>query len=617
MKKFVAIVLLIALCTTMFFSAAAEAEPPAAATDIAAYTDTPEAGHWSYDGIAFVIQNRLMGSTHPDSLVFEPETPMTRAMFTAVLYRMQNSPEVKKAPPFSDTDPNAWYADAVAWAYENQIVYGVSEELFAPDDPITREQIACLMVRYAQRIGMKLGSDAGKGEFADEASISGYAVEAVAALRQSGLMLGDNHNNFLPQKNTSRAEAAVILYRLCTALETPDNPDNPDNPDTTNARNLTAGLMRDAEAKGTKMTQEQAEAIADFSVRLFQYSAEDQKSTVISPTSALYALAMVTNGAAGTTRTELESAFGMTTRQLNPCLRGWADSFADESASCKLSVANSAWFDSHAAVHDDFLQETVNWYDADVFSAPMDQSTVDDINRWVSNHTDEMIEQIISDLPPATLMCLVNALMFKANWGDPYECTVDRTFFMEDGTEKTVPMLAGTEHYYINDGNAEGFVKYYQERRYAFAVLMPTNEEPLSEYVKSLTGSGIRQTLENKTAYDAVHAYMPKFEASTELDLVSPLQRMGIRTVFDPYCSELSGMTDWYPCWISNVRHNAVIKVDENGTSAAAATSVIEPGGSAPDPEHEITVVIDHPYVYMILDMENNIPLFIGTQYNP
>ena len=269
----------------------------------------------------------------------------------------------------------------------------------------------------------------------------------------------------------------------------------------------------------------------------------------------------------------------------------------------------------HTAVN--FLQETVNWYDADVFSAPMDQSTVDDINRWVSNHTDGMIEQIISDLPPATLMCLVNALMFKANWGDPYECTVDRSFFMEDGTEKTVPMLAGTEHYYINDGNAEGFVKYYQERRYAFAVLMPTNEEPLSDYVKSLTGSGIGQTLENKTAYDAVHAYMPKFEASTELDLVSPLQRMGIRTVFDPYCSELSGMTDWYPCWISNVRQNAVIKVDENGTSAAAATSVIEPGGSAPDPEHEITVVIDHPYVYMILDMENNIPLFIGTQYNP
>lgn len=142
---------------------------------------------------------------------FSPETNTSRAMLATILYRSSGSPAVTEAVDFTDVSTDAYYADAVAWASANGIISGYGNGLFGPNDPITREQIAAILWRYAGSPSAETGAD-----FADESSISSYAATAVDWARASGIVNGAENNQFLPQDNATRAEVATILYNYMT-----------------------------------------------------------------------------------------------------------------------------------------------------------------------------------------------------------------------------------------------------------------------------------------------------------------------------------------------------------------------------------------------------------------
>ena len=175
---------------------------------------------WYTDAVAYVRDNGLMGGT--SDTTFEPEGTMTRSMLSATLYRLAGSPTVTGEDAFSDTEEGVWYTDAVLWASQQGLVGGYGNGLFGTNDPVTREQIAVLLWRYAGSPAAEAGAD-----FADEGTISDYAAQAVDWARASGVVSGAEGNRFLPQSNATRAQVAAILrnYLTMAASEEPEPPE--------------------------------------------------------------------------------------------------------------------------------------------------------------------------------------------------------------------------------------------------------------------------------------------------------------------------------------------------------------------------------------------------------
>lgn len=170
---------------------------------------------WYYESVKYVVDNKLMNGVSETKFV--PNGTLTRAMLVTVLYRNAGEPAVNKSIPFTDVDMGSWYANAVVWAKQNGIVNGVNETDFAPDNNITREQIAAIMFRYAQYEGMEAVTLEENLHFADDNEISEYAVSAMNWAVGTGLMKGKSATTINPLDNATRAEIAAILQRFIEA----------------------------------------------------------------------------------------------------------------------------------------------------------------------------------------------------------------------------------------------------------------------------------------------------------------------------------------------------------------------------------------------------------------
>ena len=384
-------------------------------------------------------------------------------------------------------------------------------------------------------------------------------------------------------------------------------------------------LMTDVPAKAVDVLPDMdagSAAAADFGVRLFQTSMEEGKNTLISPLSVLYALAMTTNGADGNTLAQMEQVLGMDCDNLNSFMLAYLG-LLPESEKYKMSLANSIWFkdDPNFIVEQSFLQTNADYYGADAYKAAFDEDTRNDINNWVKDHTDGMIPEIIDEIPDEAIMYLVNALAFEAEWADVYQEHQIREgrFTMEDGTRQDVDMMHSQEHTYLEDDLSTGFIKYYKDRRYAFVAMLPNEGITVSEFVDSLTGEHLRSLLNNPQNV-TVYATMPKFETEYDIEMSEVLQEMGMTDAFDWHVADFSRLgtynVDGMNICINRVLHKTFISVTELGTKVGAATAVEMVAEGAAEIQEYREVVLDRPFVYMLIDCETNLPFFIGTMMN-
>lgn len=213
-------------------------------------------------------------------------------------------------------------------------------------------------------------------------------------------------------------------------------------------------------------------------------------------------------------------------------------------------------------------------------------------------------------------MYLVNALAFEAEWQSIYEKhqVRDRTFTTESGTKRKVEMMYSGEHFYLDDGNATGFIKYYAGRKYAFAALLPNEGTSVSDYVMTLTGEGLYKLLTSPVNI-SVDAGLPKFEFEYGTELSETLSSMGMSDAFDANLADFTGLgvSSAGNIFINRVIHKTYIKVGERGTKAGAATVVEMTDGAAAEPLEAKSVVLDRPFVFMLIDAETCLPFFIGT----
>ncbi|MBQ7604365.1 MAG: serpin family protein [Clostridia bacterium] len=364
--------------------------------------------------------------------------------------------------------------------------------------------------------------------------------------------------------------------------------------------------------------------VTGFALDLFRATAENGKNTLISPLSVLYALAMTANGAKGQTLTEMENVLGMEIDGLNSYLHDYMASLP-RAEKYKLSAANSIWFtdDERFSVVDGFLQLNEEYYGADVYRVPFDGKTLGDINGWVNEKTDGMIEKILDEIDPYSVMYLINALAFDAEWETIYnEYQVrEGDFTPEGGAKKTVEFMYSQENAYLEDEKATGFVKYYAGRKYAFVALLPNEGVTVSDYVASLDGEKLYGMLSNPSAED-VNVAIPKFETEYDVTMNDVLIKMGMPTAFNADKADFSGIGTYRDggvdlnLFIGNVLHKTFMAVNERGTKAGAVTVVNVYAGSALPVKEPKRVILDRPFLYMLVDCENNLPFFIGTMYD-
>lgn len=387
----------------------------------------------------------------------------------------------------------------------------------------------------------------------------------------------------------------------------------------TNAK-AAGDLLKDfvaIEVEGKDADDKFKSGMLDFAVRLMQSTLdENQKSSLISPLSVIVALGMTANGANGETKEEFEKLFGFSVDDANAYLYTLAHSLYNGDGA-KVELANSIWFgkDGRIAVHDDFLQVNKSYYDAQAYEEDFfDQKTVDKINKWVSKHTDKMIDEIIDAIDPDAVMLLINALVFDALWSKPYE-----NFQCQKGTfnaydkSKSDATFMKSEETLIRTKNAVGFRKYYKNG-YEFVAMLPDGD--VFDYVNSLSGKELGKILsgkQNDYGYRA-KAYLPKFEYDYDVSLYKALESMGLKKAFSSSEADLSGIgsSPWGNLYIGDVLHKTHIEMTQAGTRAAAVTAV-EILAELAAPKKIVDVKLDRPFVYYIVDCKTNLPLFMGV----
>ena len=397
--------------------------------------------------------------------------------------------------------------------------------------------------------------------------------------------------------------AAAMLFLGASCTGSPAAPSSGSK-----TENLSAAFTA-ARARGRQADDAFAKAQAGFAVELFKNGIRDGNNSLVSPLSVLLALAMAANGADGETLAEMEKMLGLPIDELNEYAAAFANDLPNDEK-CKVIPANSIWIRGKCPVKEDFLSKNAEYYGADAFRAPFDDGTVNDVNNWIREKTDGMIPKTIERIDRDTMMMLINALIFEAEWSEPYpDYAVESGVFHSPTGDEKAQLMGSKEQAYISDGMAEGFIKSYAGGRYSFAALLPNEGVSLSDYAASLTGEGLLETLSGAKD-ETVFARLPKFSYDYEIRLNDALENMGMVSAFYEGAADFSRMSE-LELYVGKVIHKTHIEVGEKGTRAGAVTVITFDSAGIETNVHEIT--LDRPFVYMIVDNATDLPIFIGT----
>lgn len=381
------------------------------------------------------------------------------------------------------------------------------------------------------------------------------------------------------------------------------------------AKQLTTTQKAPVVSASDSQKQEAAQDYLNFTAGLLQQTFTGS-NILLSPLSVADALCLTMEGAAGETLAQMETVLGE-----KETMRSYFSTIRRESGE-QLTMADSVWIrnDPTLKVNDNFLAIAAEDYQTEIFSASFDENTREDINTWVEDKTDGEIQNFIDKIYDYDIMYLINTTLFDAKWQDEYEDNEirDRDFTTVSGETTQVKMMYSDEHTYLENNFCTGLIKYYTEEKYAFAALLPNEDITIYQLIDRLDGETFHELLSERTSAE-VEAGIPAFTGDTRLELTDVLPEMGMPLAFSSG-ADFSEMAtyDGQSLYIDRVIHQTRIEVNEKGTKAAAATQVaMTSSGAADSSSNRHTVILDRPFVYMLVDMRQEIPAFIGVMTDP
>jgi serpin B len=355
----------------------------------------------------------------------------------------------------------------------------------------------------------------------------------------------------------------------------------------------------------------------EFSWDVFKkLNAEDSADNIfISPFSISSALTMALNGAEGTTRTEMEKMLyygDMTRDELNRAYAGEVGRLSNLDQKVTLNNANSIWIRRGLEIKKEFVDLNRRYLEAEVQSLDFDDpSSVEVINRWVSEKTNRLIPSIISPpIPQEAVMYLINAIYFKGEWTTEFkaENTQEKDFFALDGKTDKVSMMQRTgKTDYFSDEELQAIRLPYGNQKVSMILVLP--QKDLNLWIKSMNADTWKNILAGFRPVSDVQLQIPRFKMEYGLkELNGTLKDLGMKEALSDG-ADFSGITE--NVFISRVLHKAVVDVNEQGTEAAAVTSVEVVLTSAREP---VAFIADRPFFFAIVDNEEGNLLFMGKK---
>lgn len=367
------------------------------------------------------------------------------------------------------------------------------------------------------------------------------------------------------------------------------------------------------------------EGIEKFSRDLLLSSLSGNDGNImISPVSVFLALAMTVNGADGETRTAMLDVIAgqnMTVEQVNKASQSWLGRLAKSEEKTKVSLAQSIWFRDDFRPYQPFLQANANYFSAGAYALDFsDEKAKDTINSWIKTTTFGLIEKLIDKISPTTVMFLINTVYFKSDWATPFEKheTYPQDFHAPDNSVETDFMHRTGPVDMIEFPDAVGIALPYANDQFVYFALLPDESVNPRDWLGDNANQPFFQGLGDQIAEQKIKSVslaLPIYEVGYADTLNNELIELGMGIAFGGGADfSLLNEQNTKGLFISEVKHKTVIRVDEKGTEAAAATSVAinESAVSADE-----SIVFDRPFIYGIMDLETNLPLFVGILEDP
>lgn len=397
--------------------------------------------------------------------------------------------------------------------------------------------------------------------------------------------------------------------------------------------------------------QKTYENVRRFSYDLFCQNMHE-KNPVLSPLSAYLTLVMAGCGADGTTKAEFMNVLGTDMMSLSADM---INTFSIKETYLNLSIANSAWIDQRFTINETWTNTIKSLMDADTFWTELTSyETMNNINHWIAIQTNKLIDQMLTEpLGPKEhiRLALFNTVYFKGKWENPFAPfnTYKDDFYLPDERKNNwfkkrsvqVDMMRDktAELEYVSNDFVEGVILPYLTKqkigsgfsvfdckntekesckKLGFIAFKPKGNNSIRNICSKLNERFIHELLLNRKL-ELIDLKLPKFKSAFDVNLIESLTKIGLTECFDANKANLSligkdtitGST----LYVSLVRQNAVLTVDEEGTEAAAATELLGCLRAMIEPQKKL--YFNEPFLYMIIDMERELPLFIGILDNP
>jgi len=367
------------------------------------------------------------------------------------------------------------------------------------------------------------------------------------------------------------------------------------------------------------------EADNTFGLELFQKirKESDKENIMISPLSISVAFAMAYNGADKDTKTEMEKAMkinGLTTEQINNSYKMLITALQSLDEKVVFELANAIFYADGFTVKPDFLNINKTIYDAEVTKLQFSStSAVETINKWVADKTHDKITKIINQLNPLDRMVLLNAIYFNGIWTNKFDekGTHNLPFTKTNGTNIEVPMMKKQEKLNYTTNSLFSAIKMpYGNGQYNMIVMLPATGKNSKDVIDALSANNWNNWMTKFETKDPVVVTMPRFKFAFETELKNVLKAMGMVKAFQPNIADFSKIAE-EDLYISAAVHKSFIDVNENGTEAAAVTSITFTTTSAGNEPPKTIFYVDKPFVFAITEKDTDAILFMGEVQNP
>lgn len=381
------------------------------------------------------------------------------------------------------------------------------------------------------------------------------------------------------------------------------------------------------QTKGISLTTDERSMVKannDFAFKLFRTARNKEESQLLSPLSITYAMGMINNGATATskTRKEINNVLGFGDAgadAINAFCRKLITETVSLDEETKVMISNNIYVNSRSGctLMPDFVEKVANYYDVSPETRDFnDGQTLDVINKWASDHTMGMIPQVLEAINPDAISYLLNAVYFKGMWTLKFDKKYTYTVGF-DGNKATAEMMCLAEGYncfdYSENDTYQSVVLPYGNGAYQMTVFLPRQDKTIDDVLDVMNGE--TWASEKRNLY-LVDLQLPRFETTTDMKINDIMSNLGMPNAFmngegfDDFCYEGDDISNNRTCWISTMKHTAKIKLDEEGTEAAAVT-IIEKTGSVTELSYR-NFLANRPFLYVISEHSTGTIFFIG-----